>query len=414
MARNIVKQLKKLKYNDVVPNTEWLKSNREILLSQIKNTRTSFDQVASGERFWSGMSVFVPQKIVLNVIKPLAILLIVAIVGTSGWITAVDAAYEALPGDWLYTAKRVMEKTQLTGAEIMNDTSAATKLHAEFAKRRASEVKKVIKSDLPNKEVKVAAGLADLREEIASVTTGLEEIKLEKEANTVELAKEVQKNTEKIKNDLGEVKDDLSLNTSTASQELTKEIVEAKAMSKEIEVKVVEVVVVKHLESGSSITKEDVQNVVNSVIKSSMNDLATSKNETDTANGVIDTAKATLASSTLLLATSTVSVVKPIVVVTSTLENASIQVKTAVEQNTTASTEVDKKIIEAKAIIQTGSITDVVSKVQEIANIVKENTINVATTMATVKDSLKPATTVVGSTATVVPAVPVAPATTAN
>ena len=47
---------------------------------------------------------------VYNFVRPMATLLIIAMVATSGWIATVDASYNAIPGEWLYPAKRATEK----------------------------------------------------------------------------------------------------------------------------------------------------------------------------------------------------------------------------------------------------------------------------------------------------------------
>ena len=127
MSRELISQLKNLKHQEVAPSDAWLKQNRAVLLSQIKNN-TAQKENSPYENFWIAMSVFFGEGVMQSVVKPLSILLIVALVGTSGWIATVDAAYESLPGDILYGAKRVIEKTQLTTASVMREKKKKKKL----------------------------------------------------------------------------------------------------------------------------------------------------------------------------------------------------------------------------------------------------------------------------------------------
>ncbi len=209
MSREIIKQLKNLKQSEVTPRPEWLKADRARLVSQISNTVKS-EKPNAWNNVWLGMSIFLPKRFVFGVVRPVAVLLVVAMVGTSGWIATVDASYRSLPGDWLYPAKRVVEKTQLVTAAIIGAKKTEARLHSEFAKRRADEIKTVIKSTDPEVQKRVASVVADLTEEINSANDKLDKLITAQTDGTAEMAKEVQKNTEQISNLLKEVKDELN------------------------------------------------------------------------------------------------------------------------------------------------------------------------------------------------------------
>ena len=112
MSQELIRQLKQLKHHEVNPSEAWLKNNRALLLSQIKNTIGVEPNRQAGrvEKIWAGLSIFLPQPMVYNFVRPMATLLIIAMVATSGWIATVDASYNAIPGEWLYPAKRATEK----------------------------------------------------------------------------------------------------------------------------------------------------------------------------------------------------------------------------------------------------------------------------------------------------------------
>lgn len=360
MSRELIKKLNHLKHAEVKPREEWLKSNRELLMSQIKNTVPA-EETRSMDSLWLGMSIFMPQKFVFNVVRPMAVLLVVALVGTSGWIATVDASYEALPGDWLYPAKRAVERTQVTAASIFGAKSTETKLHSEFAKRRAAEIKKVVLSDDPEREVKVAATVVDLKTEIQKVDTKLEEIKTSQERGQADVAQEIQKNTDQIKNDLKAAKDDLSASTSTGSHDLTQNISEAKDLAKDVNVKAVEVMVTKHLEGDTSITKEDVVKAIDDSIQSAVSDVAESRQNMENVQNLV----------------SAVTTEVPVSAVTTTPDadkiNAAVeQTKEATAKTQEAAVAIDLKATELKALVESGDLTKAVGVVKEVSETTKE------------------------------------------
>jgi hypothetical protein len=133
MSRNIIRQLKALKHETVSPREAWLQSNRAVLLSQIKNTLpTEETHEARLEKLWSGMAIFLPRQMVYSVIRPIAVLVIVSLVASSTYSGTVKASYESVPGDWLYPAKRLSEKTQGAVISLLGDTNTETKSQVHY------------------------------------------------------------------------------------------------------------------------------------------------------------------------------------------------------------------------------------------------------------------------------------------
>src|SRR3989344_7905477 len=99
MSRELIRQLKSLKHAEVKPSAKWLKSNRELLLSQIKNTVTPKENVKFNfETVWQAMSIFLPYSFVQKVVRPVVVVLLVVGMGISSWVVAASACSESLPG----------------------------------------------------------------------------------------------------------------------------------------------------------------------------------------------------------------------------------------------------------------------------------------------------------------------------
>ena len=370
--RDLKKQLKNLKHGEVNPRQEWLEKNRGLLLSQIRNTVMPAEEQNAWEKIWFGASIFLPKRFVFNFVRPLAVLFVVAIVGMSGWIATVDASYEALPGDWLYPAKRVMEKTQMAAASLVGATTAETKLHAEFAKRRATEIKKVVQSNDPNKEIKVAGTVTDLKTEMRNASTKLDEIQKTGQTGVAEAAKEVQKNAEQINNVLIEVKADLKADasTSTEAKALTMDIGEAKNLAQDTGVKAMGVMVAKHLEGDTAISKEEVKAAIDKTLESAVSEAAGNKQSVDGVKGVVT------AVSKEVLASATSTVAQMTIIVNRTNE-ASVKTDAAVAV-------LDQQASAAKGLVASGDLTQAVDMVKQATETTKQveklqvTTLNVA------------------------------------
>ncbi len=129
----IIEQLKKLR--QVRPDAGWQKTNREILMNQIYGPDTG-NYVTAPKAVWT-----MPLRWLKAVPQPvLAVFVLVVILLTSG-IVGIQAAKDSIPGDSLYIAKIINEKTQL--ALTFNDTKKA-QLGLTFAGNRAEELRKVL------------------------------------------------------------------------------------------------------------------------------------------------------------------------------------------------------------------------------------------------------------------------------
>lgn len=96
-----------------------------------------------------------------------------------GWIGAVNASFDTVPGDVFYPVKLVTERVQIS---LATSGGQRAKLHAEFAGRRLDELNAITSSDLDGKEVRVQAAMDGFRQEIASVNDELGSITNPEEA----------------------------------------------------------------------------------------------------------------------------------------------------------------------------------------------------------------------------------------
>ena len=289
MSRELIRQLKSLKHAEVKPSEKWLKSNRELLLSQIKNTIVAKENHKFNfETVWQAMSIFLPYSFVHKVVRPVVVVMLIIGMGISSWVVAASASSESLPGEWLYPAKRAAEATQVTVADVVGDTDGSTRLHVEFAKRRAEETRDIVSQNDPSKIEIAAQTISDLKDEMQTVNNKLEEINTAQGASAV-MAQNINQNAQEIKDVLKEVK--VNLLTSTGTDDLSAQVSEVKNLAKDTAVRAVEIMVEKHLQGDASVSKDDVKQAINDQLQSAVKDANDSKQSVDEVNKVIGVVK---------------------------------------------------------------------------------------------------------------------------
>jgi len=369
MSRNLIRQLKQLKHGEVSPRAEWLKESRSVLLSQIKNTISDIPSVRLLDKTWSALSIFLPKPVVYNIVRPVALLLVVVITATTAYSGTVKASYETLPGDWLYSAKRATEKTQVTVASIMGDKNTETKLHVEFAKRRAAETRQMVQSGDPGRSAQLTATVADLKTEINSINSKLEETKQNSSNMQAQVVKDVKQNSEEIKNVLQEVKNNLSVSTTTADKILSKEVSETKDLIKDVSNNALEVMVTKHLEGDLGISKEEVKQEISNSLRNSASDAVESKQNVDGAKTAMEAAKTEVkdlvggGQNNLGLATKEI---------TDKIATVANQTVAAVIKTEAGAAELGKRITEANVLLNNDDLAKAVDKMKEAGQVTKD------------------------------------------
>jgi len=367
MSRDLKAQLKSLKHQEVKPSEEWLQKNRELLLFQVRNT-LSLKPVSkfNAATLWQALSVFLPSRIVYSFVRPMIAILLIISMGVGSWIATVDASSDALPGDWLYSTKRAAEKTQVAVVNVVGTKTSQTKVHVELAKRRANEAKKLATN--PSKKNMVATTVSDLKDEMKNVNQKLDEIKKSNsDTGAAEATKNIAKSAQEIKDALKEVKASLLTNvTTTASDSLAAQVAEAKDMAKDTAVKAVEVMISKHLQGDTSISKEDVKQAISAQLNSAVKETTESQQNTADVNKVVSEVNtevkemarearggdASLASSTKVLSTM--------------INETAKQTQNAVNQSQRVASTTDKKVSEAQQLLSQDNLQQAIDVVKEI------------------------------------------------
>ena len=158
--------------NTVKPDAEWKKQNREIIMSQIYHTNED-SQAKIG---FFGYANFIFGRNTMHIMaKPAFTVMAIILLAATGGIASLRAARETTPGDSLYIAKIISEKTQMA---LTFDEKSKTQLNVQFAANRAEELQKVMEKNLAEEEKQetVAQLKQNLKKEIQSAKAGIEKI----------------------------------------------------------------------------------------------------------------------------------------------------------------------------------------------------------------------------------------------
>lgn len=168
--KELLSQLNKMK--SIKPDSNWKEKNREILLSQIYGLEVSDHKIefnlpgAIGRMFSSYILRSITQPV-------MAVILIVAFL-LGGGMLSLSASRDAKPGDSLYIAKIINEKTQIA---LTFDEKKKVQLGLEFAKNRAEELDRILADvNNENKNEKVEKLVSNFKKEISGVKSRLEKI----------------------------------------------------------------------------------------------------------------------------------------------------------------------------------------------------------------------------------------------
>ena len=369
---NLIQKLKAIKNRQANPSNEWLNKNREFLLSQISNTVSKESKEKfhfSTDKMWKFMTVFLPRPVVYGIFRPVAIILMVLSVGTSGWIATVAASQNTVPGDALHSTKILTEKVHIAVLDAIDAKETKTKTSVVYAKRRAEETKKLVESPDPSKIKEVPISVKALKEEIKKVEANLKEVK-DDTGVKADAVKEVGKSTTEIGTILKDVEKDLASKTSS-TVEIKADLNEIKKINNDTSIKVVEVIVDKHLKGDQSITKDEVKVVIEEKVKelsgaTQANNLVVQKVKVETKK-VVDDNSDLITSSTVSSSTVTASRGEE-----QKLEDANKQTKEAATKIEAAVKQVDNKMQETNNLLQIGDLKNAVKAVVEASKTASE------------------------------------------
>ena len=132
--KELVTKLKNLK--SVSANAAWKQSNREILFSQIAGGKEP-----EQANWFLVFENFLPERMVFVFSKPVAVFAVIALIIFGGSAVSIAASARSKPGDSLYIAKIINEKTKQA---LTFDSKAKARLNLEFAGNRATEATQVL------------------------------------------------------------------------------------------------------------------------------------------------------------------------------------------------------------------------------------------------------------------------------
>ncbi len=167
-----------------------------------------------------------------------------------GWITTVSAA-DSLPGEKLYSVKKLTEKAQLKLASL--DRKAV--LHTEFAGRRLQEAVD-LQAESTNAAVSaplVSDAIEAYKQEVASAAESLRQLKDEDNDTTLATATSVQHSLQAIDSAIDEVAAD---STDAAA---TQDVITAKEITSELSEVATTVVVEVHEEEQSDLSAQELK-----------------------------------------------------------------------------------------------------------------------------------------------------------
>ena len=141
---------------------------------------------------WVDVLLRVPRELTDMIARPIALAALFVVMVLGGWITGVNASLDTLPGDMLYPMKLVSEKAQL----VLATANSRSKLHAEFATRRLTEVATLVQSNVPEKEERLQRALDGFQKQMDGVSEDL--ANQETEDASVELARIIEQKSDEL------------------------------------------------------------------------------------------------------------------------------------------------------------------------------------------------------------------------
>lgn len=374
MSREIIEKIKQIKNHNgqVNPDRDWVAQNRAQMMTQIKNTLPETKPKFNFDMIWQGIGIFVPNRIVYHVVRPVAVCALVAAVATSGWIASVSATQDSLPGELGYGVKMATEKTQLAVASMISSDDKEAQMHMELASKRAKEIKQVVKENKNNSNKNVQVAMVDLEKSIQVVEQKIKTVGESQPEKVLEVSKNVTEKTKEIKESLKEVE--------VSSPEVDVENI--KKITNEVSLAAVEKVVQKKEEGKVEISEEEVKKLVNDQIEIINNEVGAVQQKAEVVVEKINNNQTNQTS----IVNNSVVVADPV----SSTENVAI-VKEAVE--TTSKTvavnteQTEKSLTEAKTLVESNQLMQAIQIVKEVSITTQETAQVVKNTQKIVSDA---------------------------
>lgn len=258
--KELIQNLKQLKNNEAAgaPSNDFISTNRKTMLMQIKNSSAPAERPFSVVYFWRLIESVMPENVFRFVIRPAVLSLLAFGVAFGSWAATVSASYDSLPGDKLYSLKRIAEQAQLS----LTAKDDRPSLQIELASRRLDEVAKITeKPSITNKDERAKQAVKNFTEQIQSVKIALENLSQQddKTGKIVEVAQMVDRKTTEYATILEK--------TNVDAPEIKKEVEVATSVVSDAGIKAIEVIVKKSEQGVTEMNKEEVLTKVEEKIK---------------------------------------------------------------------------------------------------------------------------------------------------
>lgn len=183
---DLIKKIKGLK--GISPNVEWMDSTRNELISKIELNEADFMRIG----FFQWLKQ--PQAVALT-------LCLALILFGGPWMT-LKASQSSLPGDLLYSVKKISEGVQTT---IASD-SGKVGLQAEFASRRLEELNKITYDSYSSEEKteKSAQVMDAFKDSLAKVSQNVGKVSKEEAVAVAETTKKIEESLKRTENEISE------------------------------------------------------------------------------------------------------------------------------------------------------------------------------------------------------------------
>lgn len=207
-------------------------------------------------------------------------------------------------------------------------------------KKRAVEISKIVSQGKSDNVEQASKTVVDLKNEMKIVSVKLEEIKNTPDSGS-EVVKDINESAKEIKGVLEGVKDNLLVSSDAVNTgDLSSQVSEVKNLVKDTAVKAVEIMVEKHLQGDTSVSKEDVKEAINDQLKSAVVDAKQSNQSVVEVNNAVNIVQKE-ANAVLNSAVGSVSI-NANIVITDKIEVTSKQTQVAVKSAQALSTETGK------------------------------------------------------------------------
>lgn len=350
MNKDLIKNLKRISEFEAGgrPQEDWLISNRDILMSQIRpatDQRETEYQSAERNYYWQYVNNLFQQRLM----RP-ALAVVVLFGLTLGYNATVSVANSSLEGDILYPVKTAQERVQLA---LTFSQEREAQLHIDFAERRLDELNRLSQQtgDSQKKVKKITKTAANLSKEVSSAKDKLNKISMASVGTALTIAKEIDSTTLDLEQKITEVKDSL---TDEVKNQVGDTLAQAIDTAKDTGSSALSVMVDKYTQGDSGISDQEIISRLAERIKSAEEDLAKASLEVNKAVGAATSTLNLMAESTRASSTMSLNLVS-----TSTIESVSLmpqQAKDTLEQ--------------AKSLLEQGDLVSALAKVVESKEIV--------------------------------------------